>query len=117
MDRATETFRERSRRMKRDAAVLFKAAPEPMRAFASLMAVASKDGVISARIKELMALSIAIATRCEGCIIHHVEAATRHGAVREEIVETIGVAVEMGGGPATVYGAMALAAFDEEQAS
>lgn len=95
------------------AAALFKAAPEPMRAFGSLMAAASKDGALDARTKELMALAIAIVSRCEGCLLHHVEAAMHHGADRRHIIETIAVSVEMGGGPATVYGGMALAAFDE----
>ena len=106
-------FKEKSQQMKRQAANLFKAAPEPMRAFSSLMQAASKEGALTARHKELMALAIAIATRCEGCIIHHVEAAVKHQATRDEIVETICIAVEMGGGPATVYGATALAVFDE----
>jgi AhpD family alkylhydroperoxidase len=113
MTTQSDRFRSKSQRLKRDAANLFKAAPEPMKAFHSLMIASSKDGVLSSRYKELMALAIAIATRCEGCIIHHVEAASRHGSQREEIVETICVAVEMGGGPASVYGAMALAAYDE----
>jgi AhpD family alkylhydroperoxidase len=106
-------FGEKIRATKMQAAALFKAAPEPMRAFGSLMAAASKDGALDARTKELMALAIAIVSRCEGCLLHHVEAAMRHGADRQHIVETIAVSVEMGGGPATVYGGMALAAFDE----
>jgi AhpD family alkylhydroperoxidase len=106
-------FRTKSLQLKRDAAQLFRAAPEPMKAFQALMVAGSREGVLSARHKELMALSIAIAMRCEGCIVHHVEAAIRHGAKREEVTETIAVAIEMGGGPATVYGATALAAFDE----
>jgi 4-carboxymuconolactone decarboxylase len=96
-----------------NATKLFKAAPEPMRAFQSLFVATSKEGALSAKQKELMALGIAISTRCEGCIIHHVEAVLRHGAIREELVETVCVAVEMGGGPASVYGATALAVFDE----
>ncbi len=92
---------------------LFKAAPSQMRAFRDLMGAASKDGALDAKTKELMATAIAIVTRCEGCIVFHVRSAVRHGATREEMAETIGVAVEMGGGPATVYGADALAAYDQ----
>lgn len=77
----------------------------------------SKDGAIALRTKELMALAIAIAIRCEGCILHHVSAALKHGASRQEVVETITVAIEMGGGPSTVYGATALAMFDEVSAT
>ena len=110
-------FRDAIRTLKQEAAALFKAAPEPMRAFQSLMTTASKDGVLSARMKELMALAISISIRCEGCILHHIDAARRHGASRSEIAETIAVALEMGGGPAAVYGAVALAAYDEVTAS
>ena len=61
-----------------------------------------------------MAIAIAVATRCEGCIVFHVRSAIKHGATREELADTIGVAIEMGGGgPAAVYGADALAAFDQ----
>ncbi len=78
-----------------------------------VMEAASKDGALDAKTKELMALAIGIALRCDGCIAYHTRAAQRHGATREEVAETIGVAVELGGGPAAVYGAEALAAFDQ----
>ena len=95
------------------AGTLFKAAPGTMRAYRGLMEEASKDGALPAKVKELMALAIAVAVHCEGCIVFHARAAAKHGATRDEVVETIGVAVEMGGGPSAVYGAEALAAFDQ----
>jgi AhpD family alkylhydroperoxidase len=91
---------------------LYKAAPEAMQAFQGMMKAVSKDGALSARTKELMAVAISIAVKCEGCIVFHIQNAIKHGASRGEIVETICVAIEMGGGPATVYGGKALAAFD-----
>ncbi|MGE0724490.1 MAG: carboxymuconolactone decarboxylase family protein [Alphaproteobacteria bacterium] len=94
------------------AIALHRAAPETMTAFRGLMRAAGKDGALDAKTKELMALAIAIAVRCEGCISFHVRQAIRKGASRAEVVETIAVAIEMGGGPSTVYGAEALAAFD-----
>lgn len=108
-------FRSKSLDNKKNAAALHKAAPDAMKAFVGLMTAVSKEGALSARQKELMALAISIVTRCEGCVIHHVEAAIRHGAQRNELVEAITVAIEMGGGPATVYGATALAVFDGTQ--
>ncbi len=95
------------------AGTLFKAAAEPMRAFRGLMEAASSAGALDTKTKELMALSIAIATHCEGCIVYHARAAHKLGASREEVAETVGVAIEMGGGPAAVYGGEALAAFDQ----
>ncbi len=58
-------------------------------------------------------MAIGISVRCDGCIASHVRAALGAGATREEILDTIGVAVFMGGGPATVYGAEALQAVEE----
>lgn len=92
---------------------LFKAAQLPMRSFQALSTAASAEGALSSRVKELMSLSIAIATKCEGCIIHHIEAALKHGASRDEVCETITIAIAMAGGAAAVYGATALAVFDE----
>jgi AhpD family alkylhydroperoxidase len=92
---------------------LYQAAPDTMKAYSAMMQAASAEGALSAHVKELMALSISVATRCEGCITYHARAAAKKGASREEVAEAIMVAVEMGGGPAAVYGAEALAAFDQ----
>ena len=69
-------------------------------------------GALDSRTKELIATGIGIAARCDGCIAYHVKAAIKHGATREEILETIAVAVYMGGGPSMIYGAEALSAFE-----
>lgn len=82
-------------------------------AFRELVKATGTDGAVSHRHKELIALGIAIATRCEGCIAFHTRALVRLGATRAEILETIGVAIEMGGGPASVYGAAALECYDQ----
>ena len=62
--------------------------------------------------KELIAFAISIAGRCDGCVAYHAKKAAEAGATREEILETIGVAVQMGGGPSMVYGGEALRAYD-----
>jgi 4-carboxymuconolactone decarboxylase len=98
---------------RKEALDLYKAAPEVMRSFQGLMQAVGKDGALPVKIKELMALGIAISSKCEGCLVFHVQNAIKHGASRAEVVETIGVSIEMGGGPSTLYGAKALAAFDE----
>ena len=92
---------------------VFKAAPGPMRAYHQLFEDATKAGALDTKVKELMAVAISISIRCEGCIAYHTRAAHKKGATREEMLETIVVAVEMGGGPSTVYGADALAAYDQ----
>ncbi len=82
----------------------------PMLGFSRLHREAVVDGVLSRKVKELIALGISISVGCDGCILAHVHDALRAGTTREEIVETIGVAVVMGGGPALFSGAEALEA-------
>ena len=91
---------------------LGKAIPGSMGAFQKLMGEASKDGVLPAKIKELIAVAIAVDKGCGDCIVFHVANAKKHGASREELAETLGVAIEMGGGPGAVYAARALAVYD-----
>ena len=74
---------------------------------------AVRDGVVPARIKELIALAIAVATHCDGCVAYHAKAAAKKGASRAEAVEALDVALLMAGGPASVWAPRALAAFDE----
>lgn len=90
-----------------------KASPDLTKAFSALAEAATTAGALSPKTKELIALAIGIAGRCDGCIGFHTAAAIRHGASRAEILETIDVAVYMGGGPSYVYGAQALEAFDQ----
>jgi AhpD family alkylhydroperoxidase len=87
--------------------------PGPMTGFARLHKKAVEDGALSARTKELMALAVGIAVRCEGCIAYHVHDAVAAGATRRELLETIGVAIMMGGGPALMYAAHALDAVEQ----
>jgi AhpD family alkylhydroperoxidase len=89
------------------------AAPEVTRAFSGLAQAATKPGVLDVKTKELIALAIGIAGRCDGCIGFHTAAAVKHGASRDEVLETIGVAIYMGGGPSYVYGGQALEAYDQ----
>jgi AhpD family alkylhydroperoxidase len=104
------TFPERHAHLQQLVTELGREASGPMSGFARLHASSVTDGELESKVKELMALAIAIAIRCEDCIAYHVHDALAAGASRKEIAETIGVAVMMGGGPAAVYGAQALEA-------
>lgn len=92
---------------------IFESAPGPMQMFAGLMEEANKEGALTSKTKELMAVAISICVRCEGCVVYHTRAAHGKGATRQEILETIAIAVEMGGGPSMVYGADVLQAYDQ----
>lgn len=96
-----------------DIAKLRSAAGEPMRAFSALAREALKPAALDVKTKELIATGIAIATRCDGCVGFHVKAAIKAGATREEIAETLAMAIYMGAGPSMIYAAEALRAFDE----
>lgn len=87
--------------------------PGPMTGFARLHKKAVEEGVLSGKTKELMALAISVAVRCEGCIAYHVHDAVKAGASRPELLETLGIALFMGGGPASVYAAHAMDAIDQ----
>ena len=88
--------------------------PNAMTSFADLMtATAGSDRALSVKTKELIAFAIGIAVRCDGCIAHHAKAVARAGASHDEVAETIGVAIMMGGGPSVVYGTQALRAFEQ----
>ncbi|PLX37176.1 MAG: alkylhydroperoxidase [Hyphomicrobiales bacterium] len=87
--------------------------PDVMKAFGALGGTAYPDGALSRKYKELLAMAIGIAIRCEGCIAWHVMEARKNGATRAEVAEAIGLAIQMGGGPSAVYGGKALAGYDE----
>ncbi len=92
---------------------LAKELPGPVSGFSKLHKEALADGALSTKMKELIALAISISAGCEGCISFHVHDALRAGAMRQEVLETIGVAILLGGGPSTIYGAEAMDAMDQ----
>jgi AhpD family alkylhydroperoxidase len=93
--------------------LLQQGAPNAMKVFGALSMVATTSKVIDTKTKELMALAIGIAVHCDGCVAYHTKMAHQHGASREEVAETVTLAIYMGGGPAAVYGADALRAYDQ----
>ena len=87
--------------------------PEVLSGYGALHRSAMAEGALSAKTKELVALAIAVTRECDGCIASHARAAVRRGATAQEVAETIGVCVLMNGGPGTVYGPRAFAAYEE----
>ncbi len=88
-------------------------APDLMKAFGGLAAAATRDGALSRKTKELMALALGVAAHCDACIGFHMQALVKLGVTRAEVEETLGMAVYMGGGPSLMYAADALSALDE----
>jgi len=87
-----------------------------MKAFGDLHQTAMTDGALSRVEKELMALAISVCIHCDDCIVVHVHGAIRAGATDDQLVEAIGTAIVMGGGPATMYAAEALRAIEQFRA-
>ena len=89
--------------------------PEALAAFGALSKAAQTPGTLDKKTKELLALAIGVAIRCDGCIGYHARGAQRAGASRQDVAETLAVAIQMGGGPSVNYAADALRAFDQFQ--
>lgn len=87
--------------------------PELMSGFSALAQAATKEGVLDKKSKELIAIALAVANRCPGCIGFHSQTLVKLKASREELLETLGMAIYMGGGPSLMYAAEALEAFEE----
>jgi len=86
--------------------------PEFGRSFGAMFQGLMKDGALSAREKELIALSISLALRCETCIWSHVDKCLKLGATPEQILDAAGVAVVMQGGPSYTYVPKVIEAID-----
>ena len=92
-------------------------AHDVMKAFAGIAQSATAARALDMKTKELIALGIAVAVRCDDCIAFHVKAAVEHGASREEVLERLGIAIYMGAGPAVMYASHALEAFGQFEAA
>lgn len=92
---------------------LRKLIPDTMAGFSAMAKAATQPTSLDEKTKELMALALGVAARCDGCLAYHAKALVRLGATRAEVGETLGMAVYMGGGPSLMYAADALRAFDE----
>jgi AhpD family alkylhydroperoxidase len=92
---------------------LRKASPDVMKAFGDMARAAHGGDSLDGRTRELIALGISVAVRCDPCIAYHAEGALKQGATRAEIAEALAMAVYMGAGPSVMYAAKALEAVDQ----
>ena len=88
-------------------------APDVMKAFSGLAQAALAPKALDTKTKELIALAIGVAVRCDDCIAFHVKACIEQGATKDEILETLAMAMYMGAGPSVMYASHALAAYDQ----
>lgn len=92
---------------------LNKTIPDTTRAFGGLSKAVKEGGTLDFKTKEYIALGIGIVKQCDACIALHVEALVKAGATREELGDVLAMSIQMGGGPAMMYAAKALACYDE----
>ncbi|MEI8395078.1 MAG: carboxymuconolactone decarboxylase family protein [Rhodospirillaceae bacterium] len=90
-----------------------KGSPEAWAGFGALAKGATAPGALNSLAKELIALALGIAARCDGCLAFHAKEVVQLGGTRAEVLEVVAMAVYMGGGPSAIYGAQALEAFDQ----
>ena len=109
----TLTYPQQLDKIKGNMEILSAAQPEVMDAFGALHKAGSTDGALDGKTKELIALAIGVAARCDGCIAFHTHDAMKAGASREEITDALGVAVLMGGGPSVMYATHVIEAMDQ----
>jgi AhpD family alkylhydroperoxidase len=89
--------------------------PDTIQGFGGLFQKVMKDGALTVKEKELIALSIGVAMHCPPCIRSHVQKCLDHGATRQQILEAASVAVVMAGGPAYVHIPLVLDTLDDLQ--
>ena len=113
MSDRTDDFRELTQSVSAGLATLRSSTPDVMKSFSELGRAATANGVLDRKTKELIALALSVAARCDPCIGFHMQTLVKLGVTRQEIDETLGVTTYMGGGPSLMYAASAIAAFDE----
>ena len=109
----TDDFCALTRKVSSNLAGLRSSTPAVRKAFGELGRAALAPGALDSKTKELIALALSVAVRCDPCIGFHTQTLVKLGATRQEVDEALGVAVYMGGGPSLMYAASAIKAFDE----
>jgi AhpD family alkylhydroperoxidase len=109
----TNDWPELARTLTADLRNLRVGSPEVMKSFSSMATAAGAPVALDGKTKELIALAVSVSVRCDDCIAFHAKAAVQRGATREEVMETLGMAIYMGAGPSVMYASHALAAFTQ----
>ena len=108
-----KNYPEITKRISANLKVLRKDAADTMQGFSTMAQAATRDGALDKKTKELIALALGVAARCDGCIGFHTETLVKLGASRQEVEETLGMAIYMGGGPSLMYAADAISAYEQ----
>ena len=107
-----EDYPARLEEINRRLAQLRKEMPETINGFFAMNKAANAEGALSTKVKELIAMAIAVSSRCDGCLAFHGKALVDLGVTHQEFLEMLEVAIYMGGGPSLTTAAMALRSFE-----
>ncbi len=110
---STTSYPELTNAISKQIGTLRKDIPETMNGFSQMAQGACASGALGEKTKELIAMGIAIALRCDGCIGFHTKTLVNLGTSRMEFEEMLAVAIYMGGGPSLMYAAQALEAWEQ----
>lgn len=99
--------------LKRSHGLLGNSNPKMLEAYRNLSAAQGSNRALDAKTRELIALAVAVTTRCDGCISSHAAAAVQAGATEAELSDALGTAMALNAGAAYVYSLRALEAFNE----
>jgi len=113
MSHSPQQYRDATKAIGAKLKVLRGVMPETMKVFHDLQQTTTAPAALDAKTKEFIALALGVAARCEGCVAFHAQALAKLGATREEVADTLAMAVLMGGGPSMMWAAEAITAFDE----
>jgi AhpD family alkylhydroperoxidase len=108
-----DKFTKLTQNLNTELAKLRREIPDVMAGFAALGQASTKNGALDKKAKELIAMALAVANHCQGCIGFHAQTLVKLKTSREELLETLSMAIYMGGGPSLMYAAEALEAFEE----
>ena len=108
-----KSYKDITNRISKNLGSFTKESKDVMQSFHSLASSATKTNALDEKTKELIALAIGVAKRCDGCIGFHTKKLISLNVSKEEFIETLNVAVYMGGGPSLMYAGDAVDAFDE----
>jgi AhpD family alkylhydroperoxidase len=110
---ATDSYRDLTAATSATLAQLRADIPDTTRGFSALAQAALKDGALDKKTKELIAMALSVAARCDPCLGYHAKALVELGCTRAELEDMLGMCIYMGGGPSLMYAANALRAFEE----
>ncbi|MFC3721946.1 carboxymuconolactone decarboxylase family protein [Neoaquamicrobium sediminum] len=94
-------------------AALAKANPKMVAGFQALAAGQNGNGALDAKTRELIALAVAVTTRCESCIAAHASAARAAGVSEAELADALGTAIALNAGASYAFSFRALEAFNQ----